>query len=52
MKSLVLYRKACNMVYCCGSGSHCFVAKNLGRKYVGVELDKDYFDVAIERIGG
>ena len=37
---------------CCGSGSHCFVAKNLGRKYIGIELDKDYFDVAVKRIGG
>lgn len=37
---------------CCGSGSHCFVAKNLGRKYVGVELDKNYFNVAVERMGG
>lgn len=37
---------------CCGSGSHCFAAKNLGRKYVGVELDKNYFDVAVKRIGG
>lgn len=37
---------------CCGSGSSCFVAKNLGRKYIGVELDKDYFDVAVKRIGG
>lgn len=37
---------------CCGSGSHCFVAKNLGRKYIGVELDGGYFDVAIKRMGG
>lgn len=37
---------------CCGSGSHCFVAKNLGRKYIGIELDKDYFDVAVKRMGG
>ena len=36
---------------CCGSGSHCFVAKNLGRKYIGIELDKDYFDVAVKRMG-
>ena len=35
---------------CCGSGSHCFVAKSLGRKYIGVELDKDYFDVVVKRI--
>lgn len=37
---------------CCGSGSHCFVAKNLGRKYIGVELDKNYFNVAVKRMGG
>lgn len=37
---------------CCGSGSHCFVAKNLGRKYIGVELDRNYFDVAVKRVGG
>ena len=37
---------------CCGSGSHCFVAENLGRKYIGIELDKNYFNVATERMGG
>ena len=37
---------------CCGSGSHCFVAKSLGRKYIGVELDRNYFDVAVKRLGG
>ena len=37
---------------CCGSGSHCLVAKNLGRKYIGVELDRNYFDVAVKRLGG
>ena len=35
---------------CCGSGGHCFVAKNLGRKYIGVELDKDYFEIAKNRL--
>ena len=35
---------------CCGSGSHCFVAKNLGRKYIGVELDERYFDIAKGRL--
>ena len=35
---------------CAGSGSHCYVAKQLGRKYVGVELDEQYFNVAKERL--
>lgn len=36
---------------CCGSGSHCYVAKNLNRKFIGIELDEIYFNVAKERIG-
>lgn len=35
---------------CMGSGTTCCVAKELGRKYIGFELDKDWFDVARERI--
>jgi DNA modification methylase len=35
---------------CSGSGSHCLVAMENGRKYVGCELDKNYFDIAKERI--
>lgn len=35
---------------CAGSGAHCYVAKRLDRKYIGVELDEQYFDVAKERI--
>ena len=35
---------------CCGSGSHCYVAKNLNRKFIGIELDENYFNVAKERI--
>ena len=36
---------------CCGSGSHCYVAKNLNRRFIGIELDENYFNVAKERIG-
>ena len=36
---------------CCGSGSHCYVAKNLNRRFIGIELDEIYFNVAKERIG-
>jgi len=35
---------------CCGSGSHCLVSKNNGRKYIGVELDQTYFKIAEERL--
>lgn len=35
---------------CAGSGSHCLVAKELGRDYVGVELSKEYYDLAVERL--
>ena len=34
---------------CCGSGSHCLVAKELGRRFLGVELDAQYYDVACSR---
>ena len=35
---------------CCGSAAHCLCAAQLNRKYIGVELDKQYFDVAVERM--
>lgn len=34
-----------------GSGSHGFVAKNLNRNFIGMELDPDYLKIAKERIG-
>lgn len=35
---------------CAGSGAHCYVAERLDRKYIGVELDEQYFDVAKGRL--
>ena len=35
---------------CCGSGSHCLVAKEFHRNFVGVELDNTYYDIAKNRI--
>lgn len=31
---------------CCGSGTHCLVAKENNRRFVGCELDKNYFEIA------
>jgi hypothetical protein len=33
-----------------GSGTSCLAAKMLGRNYVGVELVKDYFEIACARV--
>lgn len=35
---------------CAGSGSHCLVAKENGRNYIGIELDEKYFGLAQERL--
>lgn len=35
---------------CAGSGAHCYVAKRLDRKYIGIELDGQYFTIAKERL--
>lgn len=35
---------------CAGSGSHLLVAKELNRKYIGFELNENYFNIAKERI--
>lgn len=35
---------------CCGSGSHCLVAKENNRNYIGCELNEEYFKIVSERI--
>lgn len=35
---------------CCGSGSHCLIAKELHREFVGVELDASYYEIAKNRV--
>ncbi len=35
---------------CCGSGSHLLVAKQLNRRYFGIELNKKYYDVSKQRL--
>ncbi len=34
-----------------GSGTTGLAAKNLNRNFIGIEMDKTYFDIAVERIG-
>ena len=53
IKELILDNSnECDVVFdpCCGSAAHCLCAEQLNRKYIGVELDKQYFDVAVERM--
>lgn len=35
---------------CAGSGSHLLCASELGRNYIGCELNKEYFDIAESRL--
>lgn len=35
---------------CCGSGNHCLAAKEEDRHYIGIELDKDYYEIARSRL--
>lgn len=35
----------------CGTGSTLIAAKELGRNYLGYEIDKEYYDICIQKIG-
>lgn len=35
---------------CCGSGSHCLVAKEEKRHYIGIEIDSQYYEIAKNRL--
>ena len=34
----------------CGSGTTCAIAKELGRNFIGIELDKNYYEMALNRV--
>ncbi|MDE6022595.1 MAG: site-specific DNA-methyltransferase, partial [Muribaculaceae bacterium] len=34
----------------CGTGATLIAAKELGRQYLGYEIDKEYFDITVERL--
>ena len=36
----------------CGSGTTCVAAKELGRRFIGMEIDPEYHKIAINRLNG
>lgn len=35
-----------------GSGTTCVACKELGRNYIGIEIDEEYFEIAVDRLNG
>ena len=35
---------------CMGSGTTCLAAKNLNRQFIGIEKEKEYYDICLERL--
>lgn len=46
------YSNECNLVLdnCAGSGSTLVAAKNLNRQFVGIEKEKEYYDICVQRL--
>ena len=36
----------------CGSGTTCVAAKELNRRYIGIEIDPEYYKIACDRLNG
>ena len=36
----------------CGSGTTCLACKETGRRYIGMEIDKEYHKIAVDRLNG
>lgn len=36
----------------CGSGTTCLASKELGRRYIGMEIDPEYYKIAVNRLNG
>lgn len=34
----------------CGSGTTCVASKNKNRRYIGIEINKEYYEIAVKRI--
>lgn len=34
----------------CGSGTTCVACKNTNRRYIGIEINKEYYEIAVKRI--